>query len=121
MLPWALLPLALVPYFLGWCTRLALMTGHFRLGTLIEVGNMVNQGETIEIDPAKMVCAKHARILGMSANNPQSFNRAFNFLKRHQTIPFQKVYSHRTDLDGLLDTLKQKGNDDYVKGLVIPS
>lgn len=83
-----------------------------RLGTLIETGNMVNQGETIAIDPAKKVCAKHARILGMSANNPQSFNRAFNFLKRHKTIPFHKIYSHRTALEGLLDTLKQKGNDD---------
>jgi threonine dehydrogenase-like Zn-dependent dehydrogenase len=92
-----------------------------RLGTLIETGNMVNQGETIAIDPAKMICAKHARILGMSANNPQSFNRAFNFLKRHKTIPFHKIYSHRTNLDGLLDTLRQKGNDDYVKGLVLPS
>lgn len=92
-----------------------------RLGTFIEVGNMVNQGETVEIDPAKMICAKHARILGMSANNPASFNRAFNFLKRHRRIPFHKILTHRTNLEGLLDTIKQMGNDGYVKGLVQPS
>jgi threonine dehydrogenase-like Zn-dependent dehydrogenase len=90
-----------------------------RLGTLIEVGNMVNQGETIMLDPAKMVCAKHARILGMSANNPSSFNRAFNFLKRHDKIPFHKIFSHSTNLEGLLDTLKNKNQDNYVKGVVL--
>lgn len=91
-----------------------------RLGTLIEVGNMVNQGQTIELDPAKLICSKHARILGMSANNPASFNRAFNFLKRHRSIPFHKMFTHQCNLEGLLDTLNKMGDQDYMKGLLVP-
>ena len=91
-----------------------------RLGTFVEVGNMVNQGREVSFDPARLVCSKHARILGMSANHPAAFDKAFHILKRHNSIPLHKMFTHKTDLEGLLDTLKKMGNDDYMKGLLIP-
>ena len=91
-----------------------------RLGTYVEVGNMVNQGKEISFDPARLICSKHARILGMSANHPGAFDKAFHILKRHETIPLHKMFTHKTDLNGLLDTLKKMGNEDYLKGLMIP-
>ncbi len=91
-----------------------------RLGTYVEVGNMVNQGKEISFDPARLICSKHARILGMSANHPGAFDKAFQILKRHKTIPLHKMFTHKTDLDGLLDTLKKMGDEDYLKGIMIP-
>ena len=91
-----------------------------RLGTYIEVGNMVNQGREISFDPARLVCSKHARILGMSANHPAAFNKAFGILERHKELGLSRMYTHRTDLNGLLTTLKKMNDQDYLKGLVIP-
>jgi threonine dehydrogenase-like Zn-dependent dehydrogenase len=90
-----------------------------RLGTYVEVGNMVNQGKEISFDPARLVCSKHARILGMSANHPGAFDKAFQILKRHKKIPLHKMFTHKTDLNGLLETLKKMGDDDYLKGIMI--
>lgn len=89
-----------------------------RLGTLIEVGNMVNTGSYVQIDPARQICGKHARIIGMSANNPGAFNKAFHILKRHKTINFTDIYSHVANLENLGGTLLKMKDKDYVKGLV---
>jgi Zn-dependent alcohol dehydrogenase len=89
-----------------------------RMGTLIEVGNMVNTGHEVSIDPARLICGKHARIVGMSANSAKAFDKAFHFLKRHRRIPFEKLYTHVSDLDGLHRTLSSMNDGDYMKGLL---
>lgn len=89
-----------------------------RMGTLIEVGNMVNTGTTVALDPARHICGKHATVIGMSANTPKAFNKAFNILKRHDVIDFTKLYSHVTTLDHLEATLNKMSDADYIKGLV---
>ena len=91
-----------------------------RLGTLVEVGNMVNMGHEVSIDPARLICSKHATIIGMSANHPGAFDKAFHLLKRHKTIPFTKIFTHTCSIEGVLDTLKAMGDADYMKGLMIP-
>lgn len=91
-----------------------------RLGTLVETGNMVNQGSEVMIDPAKHICLKHARILGMSANHPGAFDKAFHILKRHQKIPFTKLFTHHCGVEGVLDTLGHMRDQDYMKGLMTP-
>lgn len=89
-----------------------------RMGTVVEVGNMVNVGSYVQIDPARHICGKHIRIIGMSANNPSAFDKAFHLLKRHKDIDFTKLYSHICDLDGLEKTLNSITDLDYIKGLV---
>lgn len=89
-----------------------------RMGTLIEVGNMVNTGTTVALDPARHICGKHATVIGMSANTAGAFNKAFNILERHENIDFTKLYSHITDIEHLEETLNKMTDEDYVKGLV---
>ncbi|HEY5585890.1 MAG TPA: zinc-binding dehydrogenase [Ruminiclostridium sp.] len=89
-----------------------------RMGTLIEVGNMVNTGSTITIDPARQICGKHARIIGMSANSPKAFDKAFHILKRHKDIDFTSLYTHICTLETLEDTLNSMNDSDYMKGLL---
>ncbi len=89
-----------------------------RMGTLIEVGNMVNTGSTIELDPAKHICGKHARVIGMSANSPGAFDKAFHILKRHKKIDFTKIYSHIGSLQDVGDIINKIADDDYIKGLI---
>ena len=91
-----------------------------RLGTLVETGNMINLGSTVLIDPARHVCLKHARILGMSANHPKAFDKAFSLLKRHKTVPFEKLFTHICDVDGVFPTIMKMRDADYMKGVMIP-
>ncbi|HEY5562687.1 MAG TPA: zinc-binding dehydrogenase [Clostridiaceae bacterium] len=89
-----------------------------RMGTLVEVGNMVNVGTNVSIDPARLICLKHARVMGMSANSPKAFNKAFHILKRHNKISFEKLYTHVGSIDTLKNTLNSMKDDNYFKGLV---
>ncbi|WP_274651024.1 zinc-binding dehydrogenase [Paenibacillus humicola] len=89
-----------------------------RMGTLIEVGNMVNTGSTVAIDPARQICGKHARIIGMSANSAKAFDKAFHLLKRHAKISYDKLYTHVTSLDELERTLHRMSDGNYMKGLL---
>lgn len=89
-----------------------------RMGTLVEVGNMVNTGSHVSIDPARQICGKHARIIGMSANSPKAFDKAFHLLKRHKRIDFMKLYTHVCSLESLEKTLNSMNDADYLKGLL---
>lgn len=89
-----------------------------RMGTVVEIGNMVNVGSMVQIDPARHLCSKHARIMGMSANNPKAFDKAFHLLKRHKDIHFTDLYSHVCNLEGLEETLNAMTGQDYIKGLI---
>lgn len=89
-----------------------------RMGTLVEVGNMVNMGSTVSIDPAKHICGKHARIIGMSANSPNAFNKAFHILLKHRKINFHKLYTHICSIDTLESGLNSMKDDNYFKGLL---
>jgi len=89
-----------------------------RMGTLVEVGNVVEKGNDVTINPAKHICGKHARIIGMSANTSNSFDKAFHFLMRHKKVDFMKMYTHVCSLDTLEATLNCMKNEDYFKGLL---
>lgn len=89
-----------------------------RMGSLIEVGNMVNTGSTVPIDPAAHICGKHARIIGMSANSPNAFDKAFHLLKKHNRIKFEKLYTHVCSLETLENTLNSMKDSNYFKGLL---
>ena len=89
-----------------------------RMGTLVEVGNTVEKENNVTINPAKHVCRKHARIIGMSANTSSGFNKAFHLLMRHKKIDFMKMYTHICSLDTLEITLNSMKNEDYFKGLL---
>lgn len=90
-----------------------------RLGTLVEVGNIVSDGQEVGIDPARLVCSKHARIIGMSANHPGAFNKAFHILMRHEKYAFDKLFTHICKLEELPGALKKMRDQDYVKGVVV--
>jgi threonine dehydrogenase-like Zn-dependent dehydrogenase len=88
------------------------------MGTLIEVGNVVEMGNGVSVSPARHICSKHARIIGMSANTPNAFNKAFHLLSRHKKIDFLKLYTHICSLDTLETTLNSMKKEDYFKGLL---
>ena len=91
-----------------------------RLGSLIEIGNMVNTGHEIRFDPARLICNKHARIVGMSANHPGAFDKAFHLLQRYNQYPFEHLFTHTCGLERIGETLQKMHNADYMKGLVLP-
>lgn len=63
-----------------------------RLGTVVEVGNIVPDGTTITVDPAQDVCQRNLRLLGMSFNPPRSYSEAMALLAHHE-LPFGRLIS----------------------------
>jgi threonine dehydrogenase-like Zn-dependent dehydrogenase len=65
-----------------------------RLGTVVEVGNMVNAGSQVSLDPAIDICQRNVRLLGMSANPPRSYAEAMALLARAD-LPFGTLITDR--------------------------
>jgi len=82
-----------------------------RLGTVVEVGNIVSSGETIALDPAADVCQKNVRLLGVAANPPQSYSEAMALLRRHDELPFADLITSRHDFSHLDDALAALAGD----------
>ncbi|NJC73419.1 zinc-binding dehydrogenase [Planosporangium thailandense] len=68
-----------------------------RLGTVVEVGNMVNAGSEIRLDPAVDICQRNIRLLGMSANPPRSYAEAMALLGR-EDLPFASLVTDEVPL-----------------------
>ncbi|MFD0007851.1 zinc-binding dehydrogenase [Streptomyces sp. NPDC127178] len=58
-----------------------------RLGTVVEVGNVVPSGSTIPLDPARDVCQTNIKLLGVTFNPPRSYAEAIALLA-DRTLPF---------------------------------
>ena len=82
-----------------------------RLGTVVEVGNIVSTGVTVPIDPAQDLCQKNVRLLGVAANPPQSYSEAMALLGRHRELPFHKLITGRHNFSALDDALADLGGD----------
>ena len=89
-----------------------------RLGSVVEVGNIVSEGKRIEIDPAKDICQTNVRLLGVAANPPQSYSEAMALLARHEQLPFERLISSRRSFSELHEALADLAADS-VKVLLV--
>lgn len=87
------------------------------LGTVVELGNAADYGSRIECNPAAMICGKHLRVMGMSANQPSTYNKCFHILAHNREFDFEKIFTHECTLDTLLDTMKKMKDPDYTKAI----
>lgn len=91
-----------------------------KLGTYIELGVPFGWGEKKELDLPKLVFSKNAKIMGLVANHPRAFDKAFHILKRHKELNLDKIFTHQfSSLDELLPTIKKMRDADYMKGVMI--
>lgn len=92
-----------------------------KLGTYIEVGMPFGNGREMQVDLNNTVFGKNAKVMGLVANSPKVFARAFNLLTRHRDYPFDQLITHKfTHLEELTDVLGHMGDDDYIKGAWVP-
>jgi len=82
-----------------------------RLGTIIEVGNIVSSGVEVALDPARDVCQKNVRLLGVAANPPRSYAEAMALLSRHNEIPFARLITRVHGFDHLDAALEDLAGD----------
>ena len=82
-----------------------------RLGTVVEVGNIVGTGEKLTIDPAQDICQKNVRLLGVAANPPQSYSEAMALLARHVELPFGRLITGRHSFSELPAALADLAGD----------
>ncbi|MFD8984618.1 zinc-binding dehydrogenase, partial [Streptomyces sp. NPDC059564] len=91
-----------------------------RLGTVIEVGNIVPGDSGITVDPARDICRRNVRLIGMSFNPPRSFAEAMALLRQHDRIPFERLITHTRPFDRIHDALDDLGGQDAVKVVLTP-
>jgi threonine dehydrogenase-like Zn-dependent dehydrogenase len=72
-----------------------------RLGTVVEVGNIVSGGARLDIDPAVDICQRNVRLFGMSFNPARSYSEAMAMLDKHPGIPFERLITHSRSFDDL--------------------
>ena len=92
------------------------------LGHYIEVGNAVSFGNIVktELCLSQVVFERNAHITSVVANGPSTFDRAFRFLKRYKTIPFEKLLTHEIySLEDLFPTIKKMRDENYLKGVLV--
>lgn len=94
-----------------------------KLGTYIEVGlpmSMLNTHE-VTVSLPQLIFESNARICGLIANSPSTFDSAFRLLKKHREIPFGELITHRFDkLEDYLYTIRKMPEEGYLKGAYIP-
>jgi threonine dehydrogenase-like Zn-dependent dehydrogenase len=72
-----------------------------RLGTVIEVGNIVSGESGVSVDPARDICQRNVRLLGVSFNPPRSYAEAMALLRKHDVLPFAKLITGEYSFDQL--------------------
>ena len=82
-----------------------------RLGTVVELGNIVPDGSTVAVDPARDICQRNVRLLGMSFNPPRSYSEAMALLGRHHDIPFERLITGSYTLDHVAEALRDISSD----------
>lgn len=86
-----------------------------RLGTVVEVGNTVTPGQKVGIDPCRQICIKNIRLLGLGANPPRTFDKAFSLLKRYKRIPFARLITHHFTIGELDRALEVAEREEAIK------
>ncbi|MCW7945173.1 hypothetical protein AAW14_24985 [Streptomyces hygroscopicus] len=82
-----------------------------RLGTVIEVGNIVPTGSSITVDPARDICQRSVRLLGVSFNPPRSYTEGMALLARNGSIPFERLITRSFSFDDIGSALEALGGD----------
>lgn len=94
-----------------------------KLGTYVEVGlpmSILNSHE-VTVNLPKLVFESNARVCGLIANTPSTFDSAFRLLKKHKELPFGELITHRFNtLDEYLEVIKKMPEEGYLKGAYIP-
>lgn len=72
-----------------------------RLGTVIEVGNIISGESTVSIDPARDICQRNIRLLGVSFNPPRSYTEAMALLRQHHDLPLSRLVTDEYSFDQL--------------------
>lgn len=81
-----------------------------RLGTVVEVGNIVPDGTTVPLDPARDVCQRNLRLLGVSFNPPRSYAEGMALLAG-KNLPFERLITRSRPFDEAAAALSDLSGD----------
>jgi L-iditol 2-dehydrogenase len=91
-----------------------------RVGTLIELGNFVDTGET-SINVSSQVCTKNVRVIGVGNHPYTEYAKVLRMFERLMTaVPFKELISHTFSLDHTKDALLKSMEADSLKVVVKP-
>jgi len=91
-----------------------------RCGTCIEVGNFVDVG-VAPIDVNKLICAKNARIIGVSNHPFTEYGRTLKIFSRYgNSMPFDQIVTHRFSIDEAEKGLLRSMDLDTMKVVITP-
>ena len=89
-------------------------------GTYIEAGNFVDTG-TAEINVNRLLCAKNVRLVGVTNHPFTHYGQMLKLMDRYaDTIPFEKMVTHRYKIDQAEEALEKSVMPDTMKVVIEP-
>ena len=89
-------------------------------GTYVELGNFVDTG-SIDVNVHRHVCAKNARIIGVTNHPYTQYDAALRTLARHgDEFPFDEIVTHRYPLDDAERAVLRSMDPDTMKVVIEP-
>ncbi len=87
-----------------------------RGGTYMETGNFVDTGGTVELNVHRHIAAKNVLIFGNTNHPHDGYYAALEMMWRHKhEYPFEKLITHRYQLDQAQEALKKSFEADALK------
>lgn len=92
-----------------------------RGGTYLELGNFIDKGVTVPLNPALHICAKNARIIGVTGMPYHAYSKALRIMSRYGgKIPFSGLVTHRFRLDEAEEAMKVAMKGESLKVVITP-
>ncbi len=92
-----------------------------RGGTYMETGNFVDTGGTVELNVHRHIAAKNVLLFGNTNHPHDGYYAALDMMWRHrQEYPFDKLITHRFNLDQAQEAIKKSYEEDALKVVFTP-
>ncbi len=91
-------------------------------GTLLSVGVFIDTGETIEVNPARLISHKNVRIIGVTNHPLQGYEKALRLMSKYiSRIPFTKVVTHTFPLERAEEAMRTAVGGKAIKVAIRPN
>lgn len=90
-------------------------------GTFLELGNFIDKGITVPLNPAVHICSKNARIIDITGMPYPAYGSALKVMQRYNNkIPFEKLVTHKFRLEEAERAMKTAINGRCLKVVITP-
>jgi len=92
-----------------------------RGGTYLELGNFIDKGVTVPLNPALHICAKNARIIGVTGMPYHAYGKALRVMYKYgDRFPFADLVTHKFGLEDVEEAMRVAMRGKSLKVVITP-